>query len=138
MAKPSPILIDEAEEAPIFDYRGTLHRLGGSRELFFDLAHFFVEDSDKLLERLHSALERRDHHGIESAIHSLKGLIANFGAPRATFIAIEAEQCAHSGKLDDVVQIYPRLVDAVHTLRNALSLATDAPSSAHLDRPSPQ
>lgn len=118
-----------AAETPVFDYRGTLARLGGSENLFSDLARFFVEDSEPLLASLREALSRRDQHAAEMAVHRLKGLIANFGAHRAYVAVADAEHSVRSGKLDEVAAIYPRLEAMVLELRGVLSLSPGRPQS---------
>ena len=115
--------VEPEGEAPVFDYLGTLARLGGSESLFSDLARFFVEDSPVLLQRLQEALSQRDQHAAELAVHGLKGLIANFGAHRAFMAAAAAEHSVRLGKLDEVSALYPRLEMTVSELRGVLSLS---------------
>ena len=110
-------------ETPVFDYFGTLARLGGSKSLFSELARFFIEDSPVLLLRLQEALLQRDEHSAKLAVHGLKGLIANFGAHRACLAAIDAEVSVRHGNLDEVAAIYPHLETTVSELRSVLSLS---------------
>jgi HPt (histidine-containing phosphotransfer) domain-containing protein len=108
----------------VFDYDGTMQRLGGDRELYDELVQVFLEDSADLMHRLQNAIERNDGRAIEHAAHTLKGLTLNFGAPQAVSAAATIEEQARAGNHHDVVRMLPQLQDAVGKLTRALQPST--------------
>lgn len=102
------------------DLEGTLKRLGGSRPLLLDLVRFFLEDAPVVLAELGTALERDDMKVAERAAHSLKGLVANFGAQEAIRLAAELQRLGHEGNLSEGRPLYQRLQTEVNLLRREL------------------
>jgi CheY-like chemotaxis protein len=102
------------------DHRGTLRRLDGNEQLFQDLVRFFLEDAPTALAELGTSLERDDAKIAERAAHSLKGLVANFGAQEATRLATELQQLGHEGDLTAAVPLYHRLETEVNLVRREL------------------
>jgi len=113
-------LADSPSSKERVDYRGTLRRLGGNRSLFCDLVRFYLEDAPVVLAALASALERRDPPSVERAAHSLKGLVANFGARDAALLAADLQRLGHEGDLSEAVAIYEQLEREVHLARREL------------------
>lgn len=85
----------------VFDYRGTLERLGGDTGLFADLVRFFLEDTGEILQRARDAAKERDTVKLSRAAHSLKGLCSNFGGREAVDLAWRIEQSAMLGDADN-------------------------------------
>ena len=102
------------------DHRGTMHRLGGNEQLFYDLVRFFLEDAPVVLAELGTALTSNDAKGVERAAHSLKGLIANFGAKEATTLAAELQRFGRDQRLVEGQHVYQRLETEVNLLRREL------------------
>lgn len=102
------------------DYRGTLRRLDGNRQLFYDLRRLFLEDAPNVLENLRAALDERDCDGIERAAHSLRSLVANFGASEATNLATQLQAIAQRRTLEQALAVFERLADEVGLLRHEL------------------
>lgn len=100
----APAAVDER-----IDYRGTLRRLGGDQSLFDDLVQFCLEDTPVALAELGQAIEQGDAAGVERAAHSLKGLIANFGAKHATQMAADLQNLGHEGDIGGAKAAFPRL-----------------------------
>ena len=73
-----------------------------------------------VLAELGTSLEANDAKGVERAAHSLKGLVANFGAKEATSLAGELQRCGRNGELDDVAHLFQRLETEVNLLRREL------------------
>ncbi|MGZ3182647.1 MAG: PAS domain S-box protein [Telluria sp.] len=65
------------------DWRDALQRLDGDAALFLELAGLFLADGPGMLAELNEALARGDRAASERAAHSLKGVLANFGAREA-------------------------------------------------------
>ena len=110
----------DATPAERVDHRGTLDRLGGNERLFYDLARFVLEDAPVVLAELETALGGNEAKRAERAAHSLKGLVANFGAKEATRLAAELQRLGHDGELNGAAHIYQRLATEVNLLRREL------------------
>ncbi|NHZ90841.1 response regulator [Massilia sp. CCM 8733] len=67
----------------LLDWRGALLRLDGDRELLLELAALFIGDGPQLLDALDQALAAGDREAAQRAVHSLQGVLVNFGAQRA-------------------------------------------------------
>ncbi|MYM99253.1 response regulator, partial [Duganella vulcania] len=71
----------------LLDWRGALKRLDGDAELLLELAALFLHDGPQLWWELGEALDAGDVPRSTRAVHSLKGVLANFGAARALALA---------------------------------------------------
>ncbi len=81
-------------------FAAALKRLGGDEQLFRDLATYFIEDADELLEAIRSGLATGIAEHVARASHSLRGLAANFDAESIVVIAGSIEDMARKGQLD--------------------------------------
>ncbi|HET6880121.1 MAG TPA: response regulator [Pirellulales bacterium] len=111
-----------AVSADRVDYRGALRRLDGNEQLFRDLCRFFLEDVPGVLAKLRTALGREDAEGVERAAHSVKGLVANFGAKEAADLAAELQKLGQWRNLTGASSIYQRLEQEVDHLRRELKV----------------
>lgn len=111
----------ESQPERVFDYQGSLTRLGGDPALFANLVTFFLEDVDGLVLRLRSAVADQGIRDMELAAHSIKGLCANFGADRATAAALAIERSAQMQALDGIAEALEALVHALVELKAALA-----------------
>ncbi|WP_229509543.1 ATP-binding protein [Massilia sp. CCM 8734] len=71
------------EAGAVLDWNGALLRLDGDCELLFELAALFIGDGPQLLDALERALAAGDQEASQRAVHSLQGVLLNFGAQRA-------------------------------------------------------
>ncbi|SFU98063.1 hybrid sensor histidine kinase/response regulator [Pseudoduganella namucuonensis] len=69
--------------APVLDWAAALQRLDGDAELLRELAALFLEDGPQLLRELREAAAAGETGRAARAVHSLKGVLVNFGAMRA-------------------------------------------------------
>jgi two-component system, sensor histidine kinase and response regulator len=100
-----------------------LQRINGDRALLAELLAIFRKESPALLREAHTAIERKDSAGLESAGHSLKGALANLSALTATDLAAELETMGRSGKLAqapakllELEQALPKAIEALESL----------------------
>ena len=103
-----------------FDKDLALSRVGGDDELLKDIALLFLEDYPQVLGELKTALAAGDAHKAERSAHSIKGSVANFGAPEAVAAALAIEQFGRAGSLDAARVALPRLEAALAALRPEL------------------
>jgi PAS domain S-box-containing protein len=81
----------------VLDWRAALLRLDGDSELFLELAALFLEDGPPLWRELESALAQNDEARAARAVHSLKGVLVNFGAARALSAAEQMSAALRDG-----------------------------------------
>ena len=105
----------------IFDYDGSLHRMGGDQELFHEMAELFRADAPPLLQAVHEAHRQGDPPRLERASHTLKGLAANFGAPRAVAAAAAVERLAKQRQSTGLPAAVNELEEALDELTAALA-----------------
>jgi two-component system, sensor histidine kinase and response regulator len=103
-----------------FDFAETLRRLEGDEQLFRELAGFFLEDAPILLKQIRNGLQQHDAKTVERGGHSLKGLVANFGAEAGVELAYSVEKLAQQGRLAEVPAALERLDREIAILRQGL------------------
>jgi two-component system, sensor histidine kinase and response regulator len=109
----------------VFDLEVTLMRLGGNRQLFEKLVHFYFDDAPQLVEKLRHAAVHGDVVQLERAAHTLKSLAANFEALSASRAALRVEEFAQSRNLGSAIECIPELEKQLRRLDQALSRYTD-------------
>jgi PAS domain S-box-containing protein len=82
----------------VLDWRGALQRLDGDAELLLELAALFVRDGPQLWRELGDALASGDRAHGQRAVHSLKGVLVNFGAARALAAAEQLSAALHAAR----------------------------------------
>jgi HPt (histidine-containing phosphotransfer) domain-containing protein len=78
---------------------GVLDSVGGDREFLIELIDTYLDDSPRLLEAMHQALEAGNAEGFRRAAHSLKSNSASLGAMPLSRLAKELEEIGKSGTL---------------------------------------
>jgi CheY-like chemotaxis protein len=71
------------QAGPVLAWRAALLRLDGDTALLLELAQLFIDDGPQLLQTLHEALATGEGPASQRAVHSLQGVLVNFGAERA-------------------------------------------------------
>jgi two-component system, sensor histidine kinase and response regulator len=79
-------------EIPGFDTADTLERLAGDASLYRRVLELLVPSLSSTMEQLSTALASRDHAGIKSVVHSVRGMAANVGAVALAEYATELER----------------------------------------------
>lgn len=106
----------------VFDYAGSLDRMGGDEQLFREMVGFLMEDAPRWFAQLEQALAREDSAAAHRSAHTLKGLVANFGAQSAQSAAARIEQMTRDGaSLDAARAALPQLQAAIGELEVALA-----------------
>lgn len=105
--------------SPAFDYQGTLQRFGQDQRLFSEMVGFFFSDAPQWIETIHAGVANNDVGKIRRGAHTLKGMVANFGAARAMTAAAQLEQHASIGNLAAVQRALPILEEAIEELQQA-------------------
>ncbi|WP_229219938.1 ATP-binding protein [Rugamonas fusca] len=81
----------------VLDWRAALQRLDGDADLLHELATLFLADGPQLWQELTAALAAGDTARSARAVHSLKGVLVNFGAARALAAAEQLSACLRAG-----------------------------------------
>jgi len=105
----------------IFDYAGSLHRMGDDQQLFHEMAELLRADAPALLDAVHAAQQQGDSQRLERASHTLKGLAANFGAARTVAAAAEAERLAKQRQSSGLPAAIAELEESLDELIAALA-----------------
>ncbi|QDU26864.1 Hpt domain protein [Anatilimnocola aggregata] len=121
--------------ATIFDYAGSLRRMGNDRGLFQDMILLLREDAPEYLKVIHQSYHAQDYPSLKRAAHTLKGLVLNFGGTRATLAAVALESLANTAEKEpaektNIPAAIEELVAAVAELQAALAEHCDEGSSA--------
>lgn len=106
---------DQDKEAPAMnseppiDLEFALSRLDNDRELLREIAGMFIEESEKLMSAMRNALDNNDSKALETAAHTMKGMLGNFGAPAAVEAAFSLEKLGRTGDMSKAVAAYADL-----------------------------
>jgi len=107
--------------ANIYDYPGSLRRMGDDRELFQEMVGLLRSDVPRWLSVVSAAQRESDSGRLERAAHTLKGLASNFGATRAVAAAAEVEVLARSQQTAGLPAAVNELEEALEELLSALA-----------------
>jgi two-component system, sensor histidine kinase and response regulator len=105
----------------ICDATTTLANLENDEQLLREVAGLFVVDCPRLMTTVREAVAAGDAEQLHRAAHTLKGSIANFGAPAAYDAAVVLEKIAKSGTMDDAPRSLEHLEHVVDKLVDELS-----------------
>ncbi|HJV03319.1 MAG TPA: ATP-binding protein [Burkholderiaceae bacterium] len=82
----------------VLDWPAALQRLDGDADLLHELAVLFLDDGPQLWRELTAALAAHDMERSARAVHSLKGVLVNFGAARALSAAEQLSASLRVGR----------------------------------------
>lgn len=120
-----PFSPDAADE---LDAQALLTRVCGSRALLGELITLLVADYPRLLAQAREALESGDRAALRRAGHTLKGMVANFCAPRVLAAATRLESLSHTGDRAEIAATCDEVEQELEHLIPALTrLAAPAP-----------
>ena len=113
--------IEPKVAADLIDEKKVLAGLGDDRELFADVLQLFLQDSERLLQRIQAAGEAKDPVDLGHSAHALKGSIANLSSGPAHQYAAELERMGKSGECDSASEVIAKLQEALRQLQAAAS-----------------
>jgi PAS domain S-box-containing protein len=111
---------DAAAGAQPLDREAALGRVGGNRDLLRQLVGVFREDCSRLIPDLRAALAAGAAAEVRRAAHTLKGMVAFFGAAAATGAATRLEVLAAAGSLTGADDEFNTLLQELERLQSAL------------------
>lgn len=113
--------------AAIFDYEASLARMGNDESLLREMADLLLADGPFRMREAREGLKSRDALRVLYAAHTLKGLVANFGAVQAIDAAARVEDLARGEKWEEMEAAIDSLHRALEELLQALrSLVAEA------------
>jgi PAS domain S-box-containing protein len=105
----------------ILDRASLLKRLNRNRPLLQKVVGLFLTESPRLLGAARDAFDRGDGQGLERAAHSLKGMLSNLSATRASSAALELEMLARQTDVSAAAGGIALLAGEVDQLRGELT-----------------
>jgi len=105
----------------VLDPDALMARLDGDTGLLGEIVELFLDSAPRLMRELKKALGARDGASVERAAHTLKGAVANFGAPAALEATIRMERLGHEGDLTGAVRAWTPLEKEMGRLKKALA-----------------
>jgi CheY-like chemotaxis protein len=122
------------QAGPVLAWRSALLRLDGDSALLLELAQLFIDDGPQLMQTLYEALDQDDLPGSQRAVHSLQGVLVNFGAQRAISqaerMSASQHEPAQAAQWRGQATELGAAVDEVYTALNALIAAGPEAMSA--------
>jgi signal transduction histidine kinase/DNA-binding response OmpR family regulator len=104
---------------PAFDAVGFRDAMG-SDDLMLEVIEVFGDEAELFLGRARDALERGDVAALQSAAHSLKGLVGNYAAQPALDESTKLDTFGREGDLGNAAQQLARVEREIGRLRQAL------------------
>jgi HPt (histidine-containing phosphotransfer) domain-containing protein len=105
----------------VFDLETALEMADGDREVLRRMAQSFLAQCPGLLGEVRDSVLRGDAAAVEHAAHTLKSVVASFGAQRAYQAALRLEDLGRAGDLAGSKKAYPELEEAVARLQEAVA-----------------
>ena len=115
----------------MFDTVTAVERVGGSFELLIQICGMFMEGWEDSRSEFQAALEAQDAEEIRRVAHRVKGTAGNLSAGMVAEIAARLENLGSTGQVDEAVQEFRRLEDAVVAFRQAVSSVSSGEFSHH-------
>jgi two-component system, sensor histidine kinase and response regulator len=125
----SSLNVEPGAEPLGIDLEGARKRMGGDENLLRGMVQFFLDDSPRLLEQLNTALRTSEAFEVQRAAHSLKGLVANFGADPVRELAFRIESLAREGNLAEIESLRDQFATRIRQLATALRPLLDGKSA---------
>jgi HPt (histidine-containing phosphotransfer) domain-containing protein len=83
---------------PTLNIPELLSRVDNDQELVRELLQLFKEECPRIMQLLEVAVSKQEMKAVETASHSLKGMLANLSATRAASAASRLEGLGRAGK----------------------------------------
>jgi HPt (histidine-containing phosphotransfer) domain-containing protein len=81
---------------PLLNIGELLSRVDNDQELVRELVQLFKQECPRLMQSLHDAISKKEMKAVETTSHSLKGILANLSATRATLAASRLEEISNA------------------------------------------
>lgn len=115
-----------SRDAPAFDRDKLLGNLGDDAELLRQLAEMYLEDENRMRQQVSSTQASGDLKTFQTALHSIKGAVANFGADQAVAAATRLETLCRAGQTTEIADALAGLDTQLDRLRASLQKVLEA------------
>ena len=113
--------------ASVFDEAAVIARVGGNREILQQLIGVFYQDCNNQMDALNGAIKSNNALGVRSAAHTIKGMVAFFGAKGAADTAVKLEQAGVREELAGASLLFGELARELLQLETALGQFAPSP-----------
>jgi len=120
-------VVAEFVRSEVFDAVVALEYVCGDLELLREISGMFIDEYPSLIARIKIAIDSSDHKSVGFAAHTLKGVISNFGAPRAFELAATLEIMGDKGRMSGAEAAVAHLDQELEKLASALNTYTASP-----------
>jgi two-component system sensor histidine kinase/response regulator len=120
VAAAAPAAASGAADEAVVDREALLERLEGDLRLLAEIVALYHQTCPGLVQELRTAMERSDALAVHRAAHTLKGMVAHFGAPQATAALLDLEQRAREGTTHGLEAAVERAIGEIGRLDRAL------------------
>jgi CheY-like chemotaxis protein len=100
----------------VLDKGSALERLGGDKELLFDICGTFLEESPHLLQSVQEAVHDGRAEDVHRLAHTLKGSVSVFGAQKAADAAFRLETIGKNKNLEQAEEALAALTQEMGRL----------------------
>ena len=107
---------DQSERSQLYDLAMALPRFGDDRKTFYEFLGAFITHLKKSVFELEDAIYRMDATRVSFISHSIKGAAANFEIGPIRDVAMEIENRARNGDLEDAADLLNRIKSVVPLL----------------------
>ncbi len=105
---------------PAFDIASALDRTGGDIELFCEIAEFFIDLAEEMVEKIDVSIKSGDLDMVSKVAHSLKGSAGNLSAKPVFETSLNLERAANEGDADQCQELFTALEAQVPALLEML------------------
>ncbi len=107
-------------EPQVLDFAGLVRRVGGDQEIAAEIAQLFADTLPEMLADIDAAVARGEVAPLASAVHALRGALANISAERSAEVAARIETLARRGETASAFSLVSSLRAEIEQLRDAL------------------
>jgi HPt (histidine-containing phosphotransfer) domain-containing protein len=104
-----------------FDEEAVLARVGGNRDTLRGLVEVLYQDCNTQMAELDAALRAGAAPRVQAAAHTIKGMVAFFGAGPAVEAAVRLERAGECGELTGASHTFAALAHELEALAAALA-----------------
>jgi CheY-like chemotaxis protein len=107
----------------VFDLSEALKSVDGDKALLSEIVNLFLESASDNMSKIRQGIADSDAGAVETAAHSLKGSVSNFGAKRAFDAAYRLERIGRQGELKEAESVQAELEQELEALETAMQKA---------------
>ncbi|MFQ5537627.1 MAG: response regulator [Gemmatimonadota bacterium] len=116
------VLAGKGEAGPtVFDAAAAFFHVGEDEDLLRNMLQLFLDQIGERRAAFAQAAGERDAAALEQAAHSLKGVASTLGLEELLRVAVEVNELAAAGRVEEAVQRLPGLEEALERAAQAVT-----------------